>query len=100
MKVSQEQIIHVEGFAEEFLPTEEVKQEYMSFMDSKSFPSHAVGKDITYIKNKLKQRKVTFTTNVKIIAPADQFNQLVKIQPDTENNQTIVTVTGLVQNHE
>jgi hypothetical protein len=100
MKVSQEQIIHVEGFADEFLPTEEIKQEYISFMESKLFPTHAIGKDLTYIKAKLKQRKVTFTTNVKIIAPADEFTQLVQISPDLEHEQTIVTIKGFVQNHD
>lgn len=100
MKVSQEQIVHVEGFADEFLPSEEKKQEYINYMESKSFPTHAVGKDLTYIKAKLKQRKVTFTTNVKIIAPADEFNQLVQIRPDAENEQTVVTIKGFVQNHD
>lgn len=100
MKVSQEQVIHVEGFADEFLPSEERKQEYINYMESKSFPTHAVGKDLTYIKTKLKQRKITFTTNVKIIAPADEFNQLVQIRPDTDNEQTVVTIKGLVLNHD
>lgn len=100
MKVSQEQIIHVEGFADEFLPTEEIKHEYISHMESKSFPSHAIGKDLTYIRNKLKQRKVTFTTNVKIIAPADDFNKLVQIEPNELEDKTVVTIKGHVENHE
>ena len=100
MKVSQEQIIHVQEFADEYLPTEELKQEYINHMESRSFPTHAIGKDLTYIRNKLKQRKVTFTSNVKIIAPADEFNQLVQIHPDIEKEQTIVTIKGLIQNHD
>lgn len=100
MKVSQEQIIHVQEFADEYLPTEKLKQEYIDYMENKSFPTHAIGKDLTYIKNKLKQRKVTFTSNVKIIAPADEFNQLVQIQPDKENGQTVVTIKGQIQNHD
>lgn len=100
MKVSQEQIIHVQEFADEYLPSEELKQEYINYMEDKSFPTHAIGKDLTYIKNKLKQRKVTFTSNVKVIAPADEFSQLVHIQPDRENDQTIVTIKGQIQNHD
>ena len=100
MKVSQEQIIHVEEFADEYLPTEELKQEYINFMELKAFPTHAVGKDLAYIKTKLRQRKVTFSSNVKIIAPADEFSNLVDISPDLENEQTIVKIKGFVQNHE
>jgi nucleoid-associated protein YejK len=100
MKVSQEQIIHVEEFADDFLPTEEIKQEYISYMESKSFPTHAVGKDLSYIRNKLKQRKLTFTSNVKIIAPADEFNQLVQIQPDRDNEHTLVKIKGSVETHD
>lgn len=100
MKVSQEQIIHVQEFADEYLPSEEFKQDYLDYMEKKSFPTHAIGKDLTYIKNKLKQRKVTFTTNVKIIAPAAEFNQLVHIQADPENEQSIVMIKGIIQNHD
>lgn len=100
MKVSQEQVIHVESFADEFLPTEEIKQGYIDYMESKSFPTHAIGKDLTFIKNKLRQRKVTFSNNVKIIAPADDFSNLLTIQPDRENDQTIVIIKGHIENHD
>jgi hypothetical protein len=53
---------------------------------------HAVEKDITYIKNKLRQRKVTFTNNVKIIAPADNFNDLLSIEQNNNTNETVVTI--------
>lgn len=100
IKVSQEQVVHVESFADEFLPTEELKQDYIDYMESKSFPTHAIGKDLTFIKNKLRQRKVTFSNHVKIIAPADDFNSLLTMQPDRENNQTIVTIKGHIENND
>lgn len=100
IKVSQEQVIHTESFADEFLPTNELKQEYIDYMESKSFPTHAAGKDYTYIKNKLRQRKVTFSNRVKIIAPADDFNDLLTMQPDRDNDQTIVTIRGHIENND
>jgi nucleoid-associated protein YejK len=93
LKVSQEQIVHVESFADEYLPIEE-KENYVQYMEAKSFPAHAISKDLTYLLKKLRQRKITFTNNVKIIAPAENFNSLVDIRSDPENDQTLVIIKG------
>jgi hypothetical protein len=100
MKVSQEQIVHVEEFADQYFPGVEVRQQYIDHMTGKAFPTHAVGKDLTYLKNRLRQRKVTFTSNVKIIAPADQFGELVQIQPDRANDRTTVIIKGQIDSDE
>jgi len=99
IKVAQEQVIHTESFADEYLP-ELQRQPYIEYMESKGFPSHAIGKDITYIKNKLRQRKVTFSNSVKIIAPADKFNELLTIEPNRSADETVVIIKGHIEKHD
>jgi hypothetical protein len=84
--------VQVDAFADNYLPNDEIKQDYIDYMEGRAFPMHAVEKDITYIKNKLRQRKVTFTNNVKIIAPADNFNDLLSIEQNNNTNETVVTI--------
>ena len=88
----------MESFADSYLADDEVKQNYIDYMERRSFPTHAVEKDIEYIKGKLRQRKVTFTNNVKIIAPAEKFDDLLTIEQNKEGTETVVTIKGGIQN--
>jgi hypothetical protein len=79
LKVSQKSIVEVVEFAEEYVE-EKNRDEYMHFMYDQGIPTHAIKKDLTYLKYKLKRRNLKFTSNVKIIAPSEQFDDLVNIK--------------------
>ena len=58
-------------------------------MSQKEFPSHAITKDLTHLKSKLRRRKINFTSKIKLEGPADDFNNLVEIIETTETNTTV-----------
>lgn len=100
LKVSQEEVIHIEDFAKQYLPSPELQQEFVDHMESNNFPNRAIQKDLTYIKNKLKYRKTTFSNDVKIIGPADKFEELIQISEDKDNDETTVKIKGIVLRQE
>ncbi len=94
LKVSQSANIQVSEFAEQYLDGDH-KDEYINFMQSKEFPTNAIPKDMTYLKNKLKRRKINFTSDVTITAPSENFKELVKIV-ESEEMTTVVKIRGRI----
>ncbi|MFP7754142.1 nucleoid-associated protein [Thermodesulfobacteriota bacterium B35] len=88
LKTSQQTTISVNTFAEEFLPIE-TRDTYCNFMAQKEFPQHAITKDLTHLKGKLRRRKINFTSKVKLEGPADEFNELIQIIEATESSTTV-----------
>lgn len=86
----------VTDFADEFL-RQEIRQDYKKFMKTKKFPSGAVTKDTSAIKNSLRVQNVVFSSAVKIVAPADDFRKVVKIGREVEG-WTHVEILGKVEN--
>lgn len=79
VKQDQAAVVQVSEFGESYLPDDEMRDAYEQFMRSKSFPMAAVVKDLSEVAPLLKQRKVRFHSNVRLIVPADQFEQLIDI---------------------
>lgn len=88
LKMSRETTISVNDFASRYFEPE-VIDNYTLFMRNKSFPANAVYKDIEYIKPKLRRRQIRFTSKVKIIAPSEDFGNLVHIVEQDETGTTI-----------
>lgn len=78
LKISNSTTIKTADFANQYLAKEH-KPLYEDYMEKKLFPKQAVNKDLTYLKNILKRRKVKFNSDVKIDAPQESFNELVII---------------------
>jgi len=96
LKMSQAPTISAEDFAMEYLGTPEVKDSYSRHMRGKGFPETAIVKDITYIKNKLKMRGLTFSSKIKILGPSEGFNDMVVIE-GVVDGRTIVSIQGQVE---
>lgn len=94
LKVSQSNTIQISEFAEQFLEGDN-RDNYISYMEQKEFPSISIPKDMTYIKNKLKKRRIKFTTDVTISAPSENFKDLVKILECNESS-AVVEIMGRV----
>ncbi|MDC7251614.1 nucleoid-associated protein [Wohlfahrtiimonas chitiniclastica] len=83
-------------FAEKTFPSEKIDN-YLEFLEEQNFPSHAITKDIVLISNNLKIRKLKFSSDVKIIAPSEQFEKLVEII-ESNDSETTIKVYGKLTN--
>ncbi|MEX0597022.1 MAG: nucleoid-associated protein [Candidatus Paceibacterota bacterium] len=92
LKVSQGQTIATSEFANQFLE-EEFHDRYGNHMEVKGFPDHAITKDLSYLKNSLRKRKLKFTSDVQVIAPSNNFTDLVKII-DSNREKTTLEILG------
>lgn len=91
---SNRQLIQATEFAAEFLP-EELQQSFVDFLEENDVPPIAIQKDLTAIRSKLRIRKVTFTGDVNISAPAERFRELVDVGA-YEDGVTVVRIHGRV----
>lgn len=80
LKVGQSATVQVSDFAHNYFPTAEIQDEYIRYMTKREFPQGAVVKDTSDILSVLKYRKVTFAGDIKLIVPADRFEELVRMR--------------------
>lgn len=80
LKVDQGATIQVDQFAESYMQAPELKDSYSTYMQSKNFPVEAIFKDISEVKNVLRDRKVTFSGNIRLTGPVEQFQDRVKMR--------------------
>lgn len=80
LKVDQGNIIQVDQFAENYLGSPELRDAYSTFMQSKDFPLTAIHKDISEVKGALRDRKITFVSNIRLTGPVDQFKDRVRMR--------------------
>lgn len=80
LKVDQGGTIQVNQFATTYMNAAELRDAYSSYMQSKDFPVAAIQKDISEVKGALRDRKVTFSTNIRLIGPSEQFQDRVSIR--------------------
>jgi hypothetical protein len=95
LKISKTPIIEVADFSRQYLQPE-IQDIYLKFMLMKNFTTNSFIKDFTNLKYKLRNRNWHFTSEVRIIAPAENFDELVKIK-ESKNGHTIVSIEGLIE---
>jgi hypothetical protein len=95
LKISNRNTVSTSEFAEEYFDTE-MRDNYLNYMNSKNFPCQSVAKDLTLLKNKLKRRKIKFSSDVRITGPSDNFNNLVEIMRH-EDTKTIIKIEGRIK---
>ena len=79
LKVDQTPTIDTAHFSQTYLPND-LRDAYQQHMRKRSFPATAVSKDISELTGVLKRRKITFSRDIRLIAPPDAFNELVDVQ--------------------
>lgn len=62
----------------------DTRDSYTVFLEENDLPLTSFTKDIEYISKKLKTRKLSFGQNVKITAPASNFDDLINIETINE----------------
>lgn len=89
LKVDNSPTIQVSEFANSFLPSQDVKDAFVNYMDNAGFSNLPLPKDISELTSFLRFRKVEFSHNIKLTAPAENFGDFI----------TIETVDGDVDPH-
>lgn len=79
LKTDRRPVVEVAGFATAYFPAG-VREDYETFMTAREFPIHAVQKDLANLGNTLRTRRVVFSKNIKLTAPADTFEEMVRIE--------------------
>jgi hypothetical protein len=79
LKVDQALTVEVGSFANAYLEPA-MRDSYRRHMANENFPTTAVHKDLSELTNKLKRRRVRFSRDVQLSAPADAFADLITIE--------------------
>ncbi len=79
LRVDQAQNIDVATFANNYLE-QNLRDAYRNHMHAEGFPTNAVAKDLAELQGKLKKRRVRFSQDVQLTAPAASFKDLIEIE--------------------
>lgn len=91
---SQESTISARDFADRYLSAEE-RTPYIRLMREANVPTRALQKDVTFLTNQLRMRRITFSNRVSLTAPAENFDQTITIVEEN-TNWTTVKISGTV----
>lgn len=80
LKVDNSATVQVAAFAQAYIPVPELQDAYAQHMQRNNFPQHAVHKDLTEVASALRQRKIMFGHNIKLIAPPEDFEGYVRMK--------------------
>lgn len=95
---TQEPTLSPVDFAARHL-VEEHRAPYEQFLEEKGIPARDINKDTTYIKSKLRTRKIRFSNGIQLQAPAENFNDLVQILEQT-SKYTKLQINGIISQHD
>lgn len=98
VKNNKNQTLSVDEFSKEYMPVE-YSDKYKTYMYEGEIPKGSFKRDIIYLNNKLKQRRIRFTNNVSIMCPADKFKESIKIS-EIADNQTMIVISGKVKDQQ
>lgn len=79
VKVDNSPTVQVSAFANTYLDVN-VRDQYTTSMAEAQFPTNAVNKDTSDLKNALKNRRVSFSRSIKLTAPPDAFEELIQLE--------------------
>ena len=99
LKVDQSPTVQTSTFAQNFLQDAETRDAYAQFMNTKNFPTTAIHKDLADVASVLRYRKVSFSNEIKLIAPAEKFESMIQMQSfegEADENGQIPTWTRIV----
>lgn len=80
MKINVNPVISIKEFSDMYIKDSTAKDNYIKYMSDKKVPSNNIKKDLSLIVSKLKKRRIKFTKNIELTAPAENFRDLIKIE--------------------
>lgn len=97
LKMDRSTVVEPIEFANSYLP-EDQKDNYLYSIEQAKIPREAFQKDLAYIADKLKRRKLSFSTNVKISAPSNDFERLIQVVSSNDEETTLRIKGKIVAN--
>ncbi|WP_422491185.1 nucleoid-associated protein [Endozoicomonas sp. ALE010] len=85
LKHENSDVVNPSEFSSRYFDVE-TRDSYSEFLEDKEIPTTAFTKDVEHISGKLKTRKLSFSKNVKLIAPSQVFKDFIDIQLISEND--------------
>jgi len=80
LKVDASSTVSASDFATRYFEDVDIQDLFSEHIEGAGLPTTAFTKDIEHIKSKLKFRRVSFKSNVRITAPSDVFKKLITIE--------------------
>lgn len=80
LKTDQTATIQVADFSQNYLGDAALQDAYAAYMVQKEFPANAIHKDLSEVQNQLRLRKLSFGHDIRLTAPADQFENYIRIE--------------------
>lgn len=80
LKTDQAGTIQVEAFSSTYIGDAALQDAYTAYMVQKEFPTTAIHKDLSEVQSQLRLRKLTFSHDIKLTAPSDQFENYIRIE--------------------
>ena len=103
LKTDQAATIQVDVFSQNYLGDAILQDAYTAYMGQKNFPATAIHKDLSEVQSQLRFRKLTFGHDIKLTAPADQFENYVRVESidgDTDEHGNVPKWTKItVRDH-
>ncbi|MCW2107675.1 UNVERIFIED_ORG: hypothetical protein M2402_004877 [Rahnella aquatilis] len=95
LKHEKSSIVSPKEYAERFFDND-VKDSFLEYIDEAGLPLTAFTKDLELIASKLKTRRINFSKNIKLSAPADVFKDYITIESiDVEKDGKMYTWTNV-----
>ncbi|MCG6303649.1 nucleoid-associated protein [Vibrio vulnificus] len=85
LKYENTDVVSATEFSDRYFDVD-TRDQFAEHIEDRGLPLTAFAKDIEQISTRLKQRKLSFSKNVKITAPSDVFKELIDIESITENS--------------
>lgn len=85
LKVDQASTVSSSEFAERYIHSIDIQDDFTCYMREQGLPGNAFTKDLEHIQTKLKFRKIKFRRNIQIQAPADKFEEFIIMEPINGN---------------
>jgi 37-kD nucleoid-associated bacterial protein len=92
LRVDQSATISPSDFADRYLD-QNTRDDFLNHLTSEHFPSASVAKDLTLIDRTLRDRKLRFSSDVKLEAPSENFNESIELI-EQGDNYTLVKIKG------
>ncbi|MCL6365257.1 hypothetical protein EXT60_13520 [Pectobacterium carotovorum subsp. carotovorum] len=79
LNTGKSQTVDPMAFASKYMYTADIDN-FRNYLEDSNFPVAPFIKDIEYIAGKLKNRRIKFSKNIRIIAPSEVFEEFVTIE--------------------
>lgn len=97
LKFEVNQFVNANEFADRIFENSPLKRSYLDRLESEGISCERFRKDLSLADMHMKKRQIILDNKIKLFAPTDNFDDMVKIT-DNEDGTTSFVVQGKIQN--